>query len=131
MVAIASPGTTGNDIIIPGVGGETLYGDPFVDDPLSTGRGGNDRLSATGNFNTLFGDAHAMSGDARGGNDRLTVAGVVNYVSGDAYSMTGDARGGNDRLTAMGDGGNYLFGDALLHSVGRRPRRRRPPDRHG
>ena len=36
MVAIASPGTTGNDIIIPGDGNDTLYGDPF---DLSVGGG--------------------------------------------------------------------------------------------
>ena len=42
------PGTTGNDTIIAGDGGDTLYGDPFDVIPLSTGRGGNDILSATG-----------------------------------------------------------------------------------
>ena len=44
-----------------------------------------------------------MSGDARGGNDSLTATGDYNNLFGDAYSMSGDARGGNDRLTATGD----------------------------
>ena len=84
MVAIASPGTTGNDIIIPGGGDDTLYGDPFVDDPLSTGRGGKDRLSATGNFNTLFGDANDIFGRGHGGNDILSTTGQENALFGDA-----------------------------------------------
>ena len=50
MAPIASPG---NDTIIPGDSGDTLYGDPFAENPLSTGRGGNDLLSATGDYNWL------------------------------------------------------------------------------
>src|SRR3954454_736915 len=103
MAAVPSPGTTGNDIIIPGDGGDTLYGDPFVEgNPLSTGRGGNDALSATGENNSLIGDAHDMSGDAHGGNDSLSARGDYNSLFGDAFSMSGDARGGNDRLSATG-----------------------------
>src|SRR3954470_13608081 len=108
MATVPSPGTTGNDIIIPGDGFDTLYGDPFDVSPLSTGRGGNDRLSATGDGNNLIGDAHDMSGDARGGNDRLSADRLSatgyggNFLFGDAQSMSGDARGGNDRLTVTG-----------------------------
>ena len=152
MAPVASPGTTGNDIIIPADrrrhalrrsvdvskhGGNdvltatgddnTLYGDIFA--MSGDARGGNDRLSATGDDNALFGDANAMSGDARGGNDRLSATGDGNRLFGDAYSMSGNARGGNDRLSATGDY-NPLFGDASAH-VRRRPRRQRQPDRHG
>ena len=71
MALVASPGTPGNDIIIPGNGGDTLFGDPLI-----RKRGGNDILSATGDGNTLYGDIFSISGDARGGNDRLSADGT-------------------------------------------------------
>ena len=111
MAAIASPGTTGNDTIIPGDGGDTLYGDPFDVIPLSHGRGGNDLLSATGDYNTLFGDAQGMSGDGRGGNDRLSATGADNTLYGDAQSISEHGLGGNDVLSAIGNY-NTLLGDA-------------------
>src|SRR4051794_30661864 len=116
MAAVPSPGTTGNDIIIPGDGGDTLYGDPFDVSPLSTGRGGNDRLSATGDYNSLFGDASVMSGDARGGNDRLTTTGFSSRLFGDAALMYDNARGGNDILSDTGGIYSTFFGDAGVMS---------------
>ena len=102
---VASPGTTGNDIIIPGDGDDTLFGDPFDGQPAEHGAAATTVLTATGDDNTLFGDAYAMSGDARGGNDRLSATGDNNSLFGDANDMSGDARGGNDRLSATGEFG--------------------------
>jgi hypothetical protein len=87
MVVIPSPGTTGNDMIIPGDGGDTLYGDPFDVSPLTTGRGGNDILTATGQNNVLIGDADEMSGDGRGGNDVLS---ATSDVDNNYNSLVGD-----------------------------------------
>ena len=52
-----------------------------------------------------------MADNARGGNDSLTAKGDFNSLSGDAARMVGNSRGGNDSLTATGDF-SYLLGDA-------------------
>ncbi|MGD9537850.1 MAG: calcium-binding protein [Alphaproteobacteria bacterium] len=112
MATVPTPGTPGNDTIVPGTGGDTLYGDPFVGVALGTGHGGNDILTATGDGNRLVGDASSMDGTGRGGNDSLHATGASNDLYGDAEGLlSGNGRGGNDTLSATG-GGNDLYGDA-------------------
>jgi hypothetical protein len=74
-------------------------------------RGGNDSLIATGNINTLIGDALVMADNARGGNDSLAAFGEATLF-GDAGQMFGDNCGGNDSLIATGNHNDELFGDA-------------------
>ena len=45
----------------------------------------------TGDFNRLFGDVYLHAGDARGGNDSLTATGDNNSLYGDAFKMYDNA----------------------------------------
>jgi Ca2+-binding RTX toxin-like protein len=73
--------------------------------------GGNDRLSATGDNNTLFGDARSMSGDARGGDDRLIGGTGDDLLAGDAPIMGDAARGGADTFLFAGTIGRDVVFD--------------------
>ncbi|MGD9538967.1 MAG: calcium-binding protein [Alphaproteobacteria bacterium] len=108
-------GSTGHDVLLPGDGDDDLYGDPFHLGALSSGKGGNDVLSAVEHGNDMFGDAVVLRGNGAGGNDILDVIGGMigtpNHLFGDAGEMSGNARGGDDVLSAAGDA-NLLYGDA-------------------
>jgi hypothetical protein len=116
MVAIPSPGTTGNHTIITGDGGDTLCGDPFDVSPLTTGRGGNDRLSATGEHNDLFGDANEMWGDGRGGNHSFTIVDDDRQIwrFEDALAQ-GQLHDGHDRLYVPRK--SHVTGDLDVHDL--------------
>ena len=86
-------------------------------------RGGNDRLSATGDYNSLCGDTRAMSENAVGGNDWLIGSTGDDRLIGDAAYMSNDARGGNDNIwgdplgAVAGGADTFVFAGAIGRDI--------------
>src|SRR4051794_19071590 len=85
------PNTTGNVLGVTEIGGA-----------LSTGKGGDDRLSGLAGADVIFGDAWQITGLGIGGSDRLDGGDDNDTLIGDARDLLDIAQGGNDTLFGGG-----------------------------
>jgi hypothetical protein len=79
---------------------------------LDDSRGGNDQVTGSFDFGSVYGDAQSISGHSRAGNDSVAIYAMNGAAYGDAETLSDYAVGGNDIVVSTDALVSSLYGDA-------------------